>query len=169
VPLVALILAVTVLLCGGVVTAGVMVVDAVADRAKEAVKPITEPTLPQIPTPDLPGPPTDLPTRPTDLPALPGTTGRTITVTYQVTGDGPAQIGYVDKPGEMPKRITNAKLPWKVTTTMQSPTLVLVTAIRGNTESGSISCRATVDGEEVAHSDRDGGFATVSCSKFVLE
>jgi hypothetical protein len=168
---VAVIVAVTVLLCGGVVTAGVMVVNAVADRAKEAIKPITEPTLPQLPTeaPDLPSLPTELPTLPTDLPALPGTSGRTITVTYEVSGDGPAQIGYVEKPDEMPKRIANAKLPWKVTTTMQSPAFVLVTAIRGNTDSGSIRCRATVDGDEVARSTREGGFATVSCSKVVLD
>jgi Mycobacterium membrane protein len=171
VPLVALILAVTVLLCGGGVTAGVMVARVVADRAKEAVKPITEPTLPQLPTeaPDLPGLPTDIPTLPTDLPALPGATQRTITVTYEVTGDGPAEIGYVEKPGDTPKRISDAKLPWKLTTTMQSPAFVLVTAIRGDTGDGSISCRATVDGEEVAQSSRDGAFATVACSKFVLE
>jgi hypothetical protein len=164
------IVAVTVLLCGGVVTAGVMVVNAVADRAKEAVKPFTEPALPQFPSeaPNLPSLPTELPTLPTDLPALPGISARTITVTYEVTGDGPAQIGYVEKPGEMPKQITNAKLPWKVTTTMQSPAFVLVTAIRGNTESGSIRCRATVDGDEVAQRTGEGGFATVSCSEFVL-
>jgi hypothetical protein len=171
VPLVALILAVAVLLCGGGVTATVMVARAVADRAKEAVKPITEPTLPQFPTeaPNLPGLPTDVPTLPTDLPGLPGTTERTITVTYEVTGDGPAEIGYVEKPGDTPKRITDAKLPWRVTTTMQSPAFVLVTAIRGDTDAGSISCRASVDGEQVAQSSRDGAFATVACSKFVLE
>ena len=171
VPLVALIVAVAVLLCGGAVTTAVMVVNAVADRAEEAVKPITEPTLPQFPTeaPDLPGLPTELPSLPSDLPALPGTTERTISVTYEVTGDGSAQIGYVEKPGEVPKRITDAKLPWKVKTTMQTPAFVLVTAIRGDTDSGSISCRATVDGDEVAQSSHDGGFATVSCGKFILE
>jgi Mycobacterium membrane protein len=168
---VALILAVGVLLCGGTVTAGVMVAREVADRAKEATKPITEPTLPQIPTeaPDLPGLPTDVPTLPTDLPAIPGATERTITVTYEVTGDGPAEIGYVENPGDAPKRITDAKLPWKVTTTMQSPAFVLVTAIRGDTDAGSIRCRATVDGEQVAQSSHDGAFATVACSKLVLE
>ena len=170
VPLVALILAVGVLLCGGAVTAGVMAVNAMAERAKEAVKPITEPTPPQLPTeaPDLPGLPTALPTLPTDLPALPGTTGRTITVTYEVTGDGPVQIGYVEKSGE-PKRIADVKLPWKVTTTMDSPTFLLVTAIRADTADGSVSCRVRVDGEEVAQSTRDGGFATVACSKWVLD
>jgi hypothetical protein len=167
---VALIVAVSVLLCGGAVTAGAMVVNALADRAEEAVKPITEPTLPQIPTeaPDLPGLPTELPTLPTDLPAFPGTTGRTITVTYEITGDGPVEIGYVDKPGE-PKRVADAKLPWKATTTMDSPAFLLVSAVRGDTGSGSIRCRISVDGKEVAQSSRDGGFATVACSKWVLD
>jgi hypothetical protein len=170
IPLIALILAVGVLLCGGAVTAGVMVVGAVTDRAKEAVKPITEPTLPQIPTeaPDLPGLPTDVPILPTDLPALPGTTGRTITVSYEVTGDGPVEIAYVHKPGE-PKRIADAKLPWRGTTTMGSPAFLMVTAVRADAGSGSISCRVKVDGEEVAQSTHDGGFATVACSKWVLE
>jgi Mycobacterium membrane protein len=159
VPLVALILAVTVLLCGGAVTAGVMVVNAVKDRAEEAIKPITEPTLPQLPTeaPDLPG-----------MPSLPGTSGRTITVTYEVTGDGPVQIGYVDKPGE-PKRVAEAKLPWKETTTLDSPAFLLVSAVREDTGSGTVRCRISVDGEEVAQSSRDGGFATVACSKWVLD
>jgi hypothetical protein len=170
IPLIALILAVGVLLCGGAVTAGVMVVGAVTDRAKEAVKPITEPTLPQTPTeaPDLPGLPTELPTLPTDLPAFPGASGRTITVTYEVTGDGPVQIAYVHKPGE-PKRIADAKLPWRGTTTLDSPAFLMVTAIREDAGSGSISCRVNVDGEEVAQSTHDGGFATVACSKWVLE
>jgi hypothetical protein len=167
---VALILAVTVLLCGGAVTAGAMVVNAVKDRADKALKPITEPTLPQLPTgaPNLPGLPTELPTLPTDLPALPGTTGRTITVTYEVTGDGPVEIGYVDKPGE-PKRVAGAKLPWKATTTLDSPAFLLVSAIREDTGSGTVRCRIRVDGEDVAQSSRDGGFATVACSKWVLE
>ena len=166
-----MIAAVAVLLCGGAVTAGVMVAKAVANRAREAVKPITEPTRPSIPTdaPNLPGLPTDLPGLPTDLPNLPGTSGRTITVTYQVTGDGPADILYVQKLGESPKRISNVRLPWTMTAAMPAPAFVSVTAVRGSADDGSIRCRATVDGDEVANSRRDGGFAAVSCNKLILE
>ena len=183
-PLIALILAVTVLLCGGAVTAGVLVVNNVADRAKEAVEPITDPTLPGLPTdlptevPDLPTEipdlptgipdlPTDLPSLPTDIPGLPGT-GRTISVVYEVTGDGPAEIVYTEKLGESPKRVTNAKLPWKLETSMEGATLVSVTAVRSAADPGSISCRATVDGEEVAQRTQEGSFATASCLKMVL-
>jgi hypothetical protein len=51
---------------------------------------------------------------------------------------------------------------------MEGATLVSVTAIRSSADPGTISCRVTVDGEEVAHHTREGTFATVSCSKMVL-
>ncbi|HET6531167.1 MAG TPA: MmpS family transport accessory protein [Actinoplanes sp.] len=159
------------LLCGGAVTAGVLVVQNVTDRAKEAVEPILEPSLPTVPTelpdlPQIPDLPTDLPDLPTNLPEL--DSGKKITVVYEVTGDGPAEIVYTEKLGESPKRVTNAKLPWKLTTSMQVATLVSVTAIRSSTDSGTISCRATVDGEEVAQRTREGTFATASCTKMIL-
>jgi Mycobacterium membrane protein len=180
-PLIAVILAVSALLCGGAVTAGVLVVNNVADRAKEAVKPITDPTVPTLPTDapglptdlpglptDLPGLPTDLPSLPTDLPGIPGS-GKKITVEYEVTGDGPAEIVYTEKLGESPKRVSKAKLPWKKKVTMEGAALVSVAAVRSATDSGTISCRATVDGEEVAQRTREGTFATVSCVKMVLD
>jgi hypothetical protein len=175
VPIVAVIVAVAVLLCGGAVTAGVLVVNNVtdrakdlADRAKEATNPLTDPTLPTE-VPEIPGLPTDLPSLPSDLPKLPDGTGKKITVVYQVTGDGPAEIVYFEKLGDTPKRVSNAKLPWKVTVSMQGASLVSVTAVRSDTGSGSISCRATVDGKEVARRTRDGELATVSCNKLVYE
>ena len=70
---------------------------------------------------------------------------------YEVTGDGPAEIVYTEKLGESPKRVSNAELPWKFTTTMESAAFIV-----GHRRSapapttGEISCRATVDGEEVA-------------------
>jgi len=147
----------------------VLIVRTVTDRAKEAVKPITDPTVPAVPTevPDLPGFPTDLPTLPTGLPGLGGDSGKKITVSYQVTGDGPAEIVYAEKLGANPKRVRNAKLPFKVTTTMDGTALVLLSAVRGEGD-GSISCRATVDGKEVVRSTREGRFATVTCSKLVF-
>jgi hypothetical protein len=158
-----------VLLCGGAVTAGVLIVNRVTEEAKEAIEPITNPTLPAVPT-DVPALPTelpDLPTLPTDLPNLPNA-NRTISVVYEVTGDGPAEILYTEKLGESPKRISNARLPWRLKTSMTGSALVSVTAIRNATESGTISCRATVDGKEVAQRTREGSFATASCIKMVL-
>jgi hypothetical protein len=173
-PLIALVLAVTVLLCGGAVTATVLAVNNVTDRAKKAIEPITKPTLPTVaptvPTdlPDLPGLPTDLPTDLPNLPNLPGNSGKKITVVYEVSGDGPAEIVYTEKLGDSPKRVSNAKLPWKVKTTMEGAALISVTAVRSGTDTGTISCRATVDGEEVAQRTREGTFATTSCTKVVL-
>jgi hypothetical protein len=178
VPFVAVIVAVAVLLCGGAVTAGALVVNNIANRAEEAVKPITNPTLPAIPTeaPDLPGLPTGLPTLPTDLPSLPaglpnlpGGTGTKITVRYEVTGDGPAEILYTKKLGETPERVDSAKLPWKITTKMEGTAFVSVTAVRLGTDAGSISCRALVDGKEVARRTHEGSYATVSCNQLIID
>jgi hypothetical protein len=170
VPLIALIVAVSLLLCGGVVTASVMAVRAAADRAKEAVKPITElPTaVPELP--ELPGLPTDLPGLPTDLPtAVPGS-GRKLTVTYEVSGDGPAQILYVDKLGGTPTRLDDVKLPWKFSVEVETPALLSVIAMRLETGDGEISCRALVDGEEVKQrTSSSGTFATASCTHFALD
>ncbi len=162
VPLIALILAVSLLLCGGVATASVLLFRAAADRAKEAVEPITElPTVaPELP--ELPGLPTDLPT------AVPGT-GRQLTVTYEVTGDGPAQILYIDRLGGTPTRLDNVELPWKFTAEVEAPALLSVIAMRLETTDGEISCRALVDGEEVKQrTSGSGTFATASCTHFAL-
>ncbi|WP_412739153.1 MmpS family transport accessory protein [Krasilnikovia sp. MM14-A1259] len=170
-PIIAVILAVTLLLCGGAVTAGVLAVNRVADKAKEALPdlPTDVPKVPNLPT-DLP---TDLPTGiptdlPTDLPNLPGANDREITVEYEVTGDGRAEILFTKKLGETPEREHNVKLPWHKKVKMKGSTLVSVTAVRNGTTSGTISCRATVDGEEVAQSTREGTFATASCNKLIL-
>ena len=158
VPLIALILAVSLLLCGGVATAGVLIFRAAADRAKEAVEPITE--LPTV-APELPELP-DLPT------AVPGT-GRQLTVTYEVTGDGPAQILYIDRLGGTPTRLDNVKLPWRFTAEVEAPALLSVVAMRIETTDGEISCRALVDGEEVKQrTSSSGTFATASCTHFAL-
>ncbi|MEV0896351.1 MmpS family transport accessory protein [Actinoplanes sp. NPDC049802] len=174
-PLIALILAVTLLLCGGVVTTAVILVQRAADKAEELAEPILEPTLPSLPSeaPEFPGLPTDfpeLPGLPTDLPTeLPGIgEGKEIEVTYEVTGDGPAEIIYVEQLGTAPKRVANAKLPWKITTSMKGTSLVSVVAVRTGTGAGKISCRASVDGEEIVKQNAEGGLATASCYKLVV-
>jgi hypothetical protein len=175
-PLIAVVVAVALLLCGGVATAGVLVGRNVTDRAK-AVKPIIDrPTtaagqpggLTHAPTgaPNLPGLPTDS----NGDPYLPdGSGGKTITVVYEVTGDGPADIVYTLKLGDAPKRVTHATLPWRVQTSMTGAAFVSVVAVRGEIGSGSISCRATVDGKEVAKHSHSGAFAVASCTKMILD
>jgi hypothetical protein len=168
-PLVAVILAVVLLLCGGAVSAGILVVNNIKERTAEAIKPITDPTFPTE-IPEMPELPTDLPDLPTGLPKLPepDAKAKKITVVYEVTGDGPASIIYMEKLGDSPKRVDDATLPWRLKTKMQGAAMVSVTAVRAGTDTGTISCRATVDGEQVAQHTREGTFATVSCAKMIF-
>ncbi|MEU4693274.1 MmpS family transport accessory protein [Actinoplanes sp. NPDC023714] len=170
-PLIALIVAISLLLCGGVVTSGVLIVRSITDKAQEAVAPIVDPTLPDAPWPtDIPGLPTDLPTLPPDLPGLPGADqNREISVTYEVTGDGPAEILYAEQLGTAPKVVSGVKLPWKVTTTMKGVALVSVSAQRTDAASGDITCRATVDGKEVAKQTGSGPYASTTCNQLVFD
>jgi hypothetical protein len=165
VPIVAVIVAVALLLCGGTAVAGVLVVRSITDRAKDVVSNLPKPPdeFPQVP--DLP---TDLP----NLPGLPtdGTydSGKTVTVVYEVTGDGPVDITYVAKPNASPTQVTNAKLPWRVEVSMTGVRYVAVIALRHGTDSGTVGCRTTVDGQEVAKREGTGSFALTNCSKFIL-
>ena len=189
-PLIALIAVVSLLLCGGVVTSGVLIYRNVAGEVKEAAGPILDPTpAPTRPTPtqaqptelpdwpglptDLPGLPTALPGLPTDLPGLPTDLpgideGAEFEVTYEVTGDGPAEIFYTEQLGTTPKLVGDVKLPWKITTRMTGVAFVSVSARRLEGGPGNISCRATVDGKEVAKQTTDGERATTTCTKLVF-
>jgi hypothetical protein len=156
-----------VLLCGGAVTAGVLIVNNVADRAKAAVQPITDPTFPSVPTdePDLPGLPTDLPS----LPDLGDGSSKPITVTYEVTGKGSADIAYAKGLENSPQNEGNMKLPFKTSVPLTTPTFVLISAVRRDGDSGPIGCRILVDGREVAQSTKNGQFASVTCTKLIFE
>lgn len=158
-PLVAVILAVALLLCGGVVTAGVLVARRVADKAKEVAAPFDVPTE----APTFPGLPTELPTDATGG-------GREISVTYEVTGDGPVSILYLEKAGSTPVRLSDVKLPWKLTTRMETPALLSVVVLRVGASAGTVSCKASVDGAEVkSKTSDDANFATVTCTHLALD
>ena len=170
-----MILAIAVLLVGATATATVLAARNATDRARAATKSITHPMRTTVPT-KAPKPsktPTTvagvpgLPALPSGWPNLPGE-GTTITVTYEVTGDGPAEILYAGRLGKNPVRIRNVKLPWKFTTKMDGTALVLVTAVRVGPEPGSIGCRVKVDGRQVAKSTHEGSFVSVTCSKLVI-
>ncbi len=169
VPLIAVIVAVSFLLCGGVAVAGVLAVRNVVDRTKEAVKQI--PTVPPMPT--IPAIPTELP----DLPGLPGSdgadptgapAGKTMTVVYEVTGDGTVDITYTTKLGKSLKRVKNAKLPWRAEVSVTGTTYVSVIALRTGATEGTVGCTATVDGKQVVSREEQGTFAIATCSKLVV-
>ncbi|GAA4922607.1 hypothetical protein GCM10025331_01720 [Actinoplanes utahensis] len=168
-PLVALVLAISLLLCGGVVVVGKILVDRTTEAAQDLTEPLVNPVTPALPTdaapdwPDLPGLPTDLPT---NIPGL--GEGPEITVTYEVSGTGRVEILYLDKLNGTPKRVGNADLPWRITTKMKSPTLVSVVALRTGFTSGSVTCRASVNGKEVAEQTAEGEIATANCYNVFL-
>jgi hypothetical protein len=174
-PLIAVLLAVTLLLCAGGVTSVVLLVNRAKEEAQEKIDslPRNVPTdIPELPT-DIPGLPTDFPGLPTDLPTeLPDLSNidpdREISVEYEVTGDGPAEIIYVDKLGGEPQRVSNAKLPWRKKLTMKGSALVSVVAVRGDTSQGELTCTAKVDGEQVAEKTSKGTFITAACTKIVF-
>jgi hypothetical protein len=168
IPIIAVIAAVSLLLCGGVVTATVLAVRNVTDRAKEAANPFDN--LPTE-TPDLPGLPTNIPDLPGLPTGLPTGAGRTVKVTYEVSGDGPAEILYLTKLGERPKVVENVSLPWRFSADVQTPVLVSVTATRTDTAQGSITCRTLVDGKEVKKNTSGPGSigVTAVCAHLTLE
>jgi hypothetical protein len=158
----------------------VLLVNRATDKAQEAIDSLptavpTEdvPELPDLPTdlPTLPTLPTDLPTDlpelPTGIPNAPGK-GTALKVEYEVTGDGPVEIVYMDELGKDPKRVRNASLPWRKKLTLHGSALISVVAVRGSTSEGSVSCRATVDGQEVAQKTSTGTFITATCSKVIF-
>ncbi|MFI5935680.1 MmpS family transport accessory protein [Actinoplanes sp. NPDC051494] len=164
-PLILVLVAITLLLCAGGVTAIVLAVNKATDKAKETINSL--PDVPEVPDIQVPDEPTELPTDfPTLLPNLPGE-GPEITVEYEVTGDGPAQILYIDQLDQAPKQLRNQELPWSTTVKIRGAGLVSVIAVRGNVTTGTISCTATVDGEEVAQKTATGGIVTAGCTKLV--
>jgi hypothetical protein len=112
--------AVALLLCAGGVDLGVLLVN----NARQGQEPIEScPTADRRRPADRPArPPTDLPT---DLPtgaARPAATAdQEITVEYEVTGDGPVEIVYLEKLGGDRHGPQRLKLPWRKTATMRAP------------------------------------------------
>jgi hypothetical protein len=150
----------------------VLAVNGLKNKAKEAVAPLIPTAAPTFP--DLPGLPTDDPGQSGDQgqtsdPDQPGLgSGQKITVEYEVTGDGPAEILYTGAVGQGAQRVRNASLPWHMSVTIDSAAFVSVTAVRDSGDDGSINCTATIAGQDAATASREGAFAAVSCSKFVV-
>ena len=88
---------------------------------------------------------------------------------YEVTGDGPVSIVFLKEDGVTPERASDTDLPWRKELTLaEDAALVTVTAIRSGGGKGSIECRITIDGEEVAKKKANGTFATATCTKLIL-
>lgn len=152
--IVAFVVALSILLCGGTAVAGALLVDRANDPDV-----VSDPTT--APATEAPDP---TPAQTTEAPSG----GRV--VVYEVTGDGPVGIVYLKEDGRTPVQVRNTELPWRLELTLdEDARLVTVTAIRGATKSGSIDCRITIDGEEVATKSAKGTFATATCTQLVLD
>jgi len=91
-----------------------------------------------------------------------------VSVTYEVTGKGRANVVYTEDLSEGAKQASNVKLPWKFSAKLTDALLVSVTAVRTGEDDGKIKCRAKVDGKEVVTKTAAGPYAAVSCSKMVV-
>lgn len=145
---VAIVVTAVLLLCyGGWATGAVWVVRR-AERTEQAT-----PT----PTPAPTGPVTGGPTRPP----------RSVVVVYEVTGNGRADINYLDSAGRTATLLKGARLPWRVELPRQPTRLARVTAFRSEQTSGPVTCRLLVDGAEVARSSDQAGYSSVSCTEVI--
>jgi hypothetical protein len=113
------------LCCGGVAVGGVFLVL----RAKNGLEQAGQ--LPDLPTATAPSP------NPGD---------GMVTVVYEVTGTGAAQIEYNDE-GVTLKREHDVALPWRKEMTLPKTTLFRVKGYFEGTDSGDISCTLTIDGQ----------------------
>ncbi|MDO3702529.1 MmpS family transport accessory protein [Micromonospora sp. C28SCA-DRY-2] len=97
--------------------------------------------------------------RPTVRPALTPSDGPgRVTVVYEVTGRGPADLEYYDANGDF-IQVEQVTLPWRRSLRMPSAERVMVLADHGQPD--RISCRITVDGRTVA---TDEGAYGVNCT-----
>ncbi|MFG2102135.1 MmpS family transport accessory protein [Micromonospora echinaurantiaca] len=91
-------------------------------------------------------------TRPTVRPALTPSDGPgEVTVVYEVTGRGPADLEYYDANGDF-IQVEQVTLPWRRSLRMHDAGRVMVLANHGQQD--RISCRITVDGRTVATDER---------------
>jgi hypothetical protein len=90
-------------------------------------------------------------------------------IVYEVTGDGPANISYVQNAKGGTKELGSADLPWRVELNMgQGGFLATVLAIRIAGAKGTLHCRLLVDGVEVSKRQSQGRVAAVTCADLVL-
>lgn len=156
-PLLAVVIVLAVLLLGGSGVAVVLLVD----QSGQPDDPTTTPTA----VAERPG--NDRPIEETPSSGEPA--GGDRDVVYEVTGEGTATIVYVKEDGITVVQESDAKLPWRLKLTLEdSAALATVTATRALTSTGTINCRLTIGGKEVAKKSASGTFATATCTKLVL-
>lgn len=97
-----------------------------------------------------------------DEPEPPAT--RTAAVTYEVTGDGPAEISYLGRDTDGAATVVrDAELPWKRTVQVplgQAPTVAVVLGEKG----GQAACTLAVRGKHLQSATAAGEFGRATCA-----
>ncbi|MFI1193145.1 MmpS family transport accessory protein [Micromonospora sp. NPDC020750] len=113
----------------------------------------TEPVDP----PTFPADPSKKPvTRPTAGPAP-------VTVVYEVTGGGRADVAYFDADSDL-IHVDSAKLPWRTTIRTNGQSRVMVEATRPYDETEPLTCRLSVTGAGPPVTDRTTAVWRTTCS-----
>lgn len=95
------------------------------------------------------------------------TAPRHAVIVYEVTGEGRADINYLDPSGSTPTTLSDTRLPWRIELPRQPVRLASVTIYRSEDTSGPIRCRLLVDGREVVRSSDLANRHSVSCAQLV--
>ncbi|AOS61159.1 MmpS family transport accessory protein [Actinoalloteichus hymeniacidonis] len=91
------------------------------------------------------------------------------TVVYEVTGTGTSSMITYTTDGQTDmEQVGDVELPWEHTIELPADDPLLVVQVSGQQAgTGEISCRITVDGEEVAQATSDGDYVMASCSESI--
>ena len=93
----------------------------------------------------------------------------THTVVYEITGTGKSpEIRYVADGAGATEKVEKVDLPWHKELHMTvGPGVGVVQILAANSDTDSISCTVTVDGQVVSQGVAPGAYSTVSCSAVV--
>ncbi|WFE51802.1 MULTISPECIES: MmpS family transport accessory protein [unclassified Micromonospora] len=114
-------------------------------------------SAPRIPSPASPTPSKQPITRPTSGPAP-------VTVVYEVTGSGEADIAYYDAESDL-MHVDGATLPWRTTIRTNGKTRVMVEATGPDINNATpIDCTVTITGVGKPVVIKEQGYYAISCT-----
>ncbi|MFF4165338.1 hypothetical protein [Streptomyces sp. NPDC001741] len=87
----------------------------------------------------------------------------TAEVTYEVLGEGSADISYRGAGGDKADVVTNAGLPWRKTVSVPLGASPIVNVTLGE-KGGTASCTLAVSGKHVQRATATGAFGRTTCS-----
>lgn len=98
-----------------------------------------------------------------DEPAEKRATTPTAEVTYEVLGEGAADISYRGASGDRADVVTDAGLPWRKTVSVPVGASPIVDVTLGE-KGGTVSCTLAIGGRHVQRATATGAFGRTTCS-----